>query len=81
MPATVRQPGQLVTTLSAVTLATTHCGLGPANPGYGTSLYLCDSSSISTPSGSSSMDAVPCTWTLSYGLAASKITTVARGRP
>src|SRR5262245_34694968 len=77
--------GQLVATLSAVSRTMTHCGFGPENPmpplplGYGPPVYLCDSSSTSTPSGSSSMDAVPCTWTLSYGLAASKITTAARG--
>src|SRR4029453_7111949 len=77
--------GQLVATLSAVSRTMTHCGFGPENPmppsplGYGPPVYLCDSSSTSTPSGSSSMDAVPCTWTLSYGLAASKITTAAPG--
>src|SRR5262245_23485539 len=63
----------------------THCGFGPENPmppsplGYGPPVYLCDNSSTSVPSGSSSIDAVPCTWTLSYGLAGSKITTAARG--
>jgi hypothetical protein len=61
----VYELGQVVVTLSAVILTVTHCGFGPANPGYGPPVYLCDRSSISVPFGSSSRDAVPCTWALS----------------
>jgi hypothetical protein len=34
------ESGQLVVTLSAVILTATHCGFGPANPGYGPPVYL-----------------------------------------
>jgi hypothetical protein len=73
------ESGQLVVTLSAEILAVTHRGFGPAKPGYDPPVSLCDSSSTRRPSGSSSMDTMPCTWALSYGLAESKTTTVARG--
>jgi hypothetical protein len=57
----VYELGQVVVTLSAVILTVTHCGFGPANPGYGPPVYLCDRSLISVPFGSSARDAVPCT--------------------
>ena len=59
------ESGQLVVTLPAVILTIAHCGSGPANPGYGPPVYLCDSSSTRMPSGSSWIEAVPCTWALS----------------